>query len=45
MKHRLKKRQLYARVLTFKQARHWMTDEEYAWEFMPAVGSEFGSRA
>jgi len=43
MKHRLKKRWLYVRVLAFKQARHWMTDEEYAWEFMPPVGSEFGS--
>ncbi|HZW12916.1 MAG TPA: hypothetical protein VFF81_06970 [Noviherbaspirillum sp.] len=43
MKQRLKKRRLYAQVLTFKQSRHWMTEEEYAWEFMPPVGREFGS--
>lgn len=27
----------------FKQSRNWMTDEEYAWEYMRPVGREFGS--
>ena len=43
MKNRLRKRWLYAKVLAFKQARHWMIQEEYAWEFMPPVGRECGS--
>lgn len=43
MKNRHKKRCLYAKVQAFKQARHWMTDEEFAWEFIAPVGREFGS--
>lgn len=43
MKNRLRKRRLYAKVLAFKQAWHWMTQEEYAWEFMSPIGREFGS--
>jgi DNA-dependent RNA polymerase auxiliary subunit epsilon len=44
MKNRPRKRRLYAKVQAFKRARHWMTEEEYAWEFMPPIGREFGSQ-
>lgn len=43
MKNRLRKSRLYAKVLALKQARHWMTDEEFMWEFTPPGGLEFGS--
>jgi DNA-dependent RNA polymerase auxiliary subunit epsilon len=43
MKNRLRKRRLYATMQAFKLARQWMTEEEYAWEFMSPVGREFGS--
>lgn len=43
MKNRLSKRRLYAEVHAFKRAHHWMADEQYAWEFMPPAGREFGS--
>ena len=43
MKNRLRKRQLYMRVQSFKQAHHWMTDEEIFWEGIRPVGREFGS--
>ena len=43
MKNRFKKKRIYAMTLAFKESRYWMTDEEYAWEFAPPVGREFGS--
>ena len=27
----------------YHESRHWLTDEEYAWEFVLPVGREFGS--
>jgi len=44
MKNRLRKRRLYAKMQTFKRAHRWMSEEKYAWEFMPPVGREFGSQ-
>lgn len=45
MKMRQQRRRLYAMVQAFKESRFWMTDEEFAWEFAPPVGREFGSLA
>jgi hypothetical protein len=44
MKNRLKKRLLYTQILALKRLRHWLTDEEYAWEFTSPIGLEFSSR-
>lgn len=43
MKMRQQRRRLYAMAQAFKESHFWMTDEEFAWEFAPPVGREFGS--
>lgn len=43
MSNRKKKRRIYAMSKMHHESRHWLTDDEYAWEFMLPVGREFGS--
>jgi len=43
MKSRTKKRRLYAKAKRFRASRFWMTEEDYAWEFMRPVGREVQS--
>jgi putative toxin-antitoxin system antitoxin component (TIGR02293 family) len=43
MNNRIRKRLVYSMSHARCTARHWMTDEEYLWEWMAPVGREFGS--